>query len=97
VALAQCFCRSTGETPVPPTDFFEENKMAKKKKQSARKETQELCQKVRQEATDKLRQMRETTVGDLLDRSLNVVKKHPGAGVLLAAAVGFFFGRLFKR
>ena len=71
--------------------------MAKKKKQSARKETQELCQKVRQEATDKLRQVRETTVGDLMDRSLKAVKKHPGAGVLLAAAVGFFFGRLFKR
>ena len=35
--------------------------------------------------------------GDLLDRTLHLVKKHPGLGVAAAAAVGFVLGRLFRR
>ena len=39
----------------------------------------------------------EFSFGDMLDRSLDIVKKHPGLGVAAAAAVGFFLGRLFRR
>ena len=58
---------------------------------------QQLYQKVRQEATDRLRTVREKSVGDLIDGTLNVVKKHPGPGVIVAAIIGFFLGRLFRR
>jgi len=58
---------------------------------------QQLYQKVRQEATDRLRAIREKSVGDLLDGTLEVVKRHPGPGVIVAAMLGFFLGRLFRR
>ena len=57
----------------------------------------QLYQKVRQEATDRLRAVRAKTVGDLVDGTLEVVKKHPGPGVIVAAMIGFFLGRLFRR
>ena len=56
-----------------------------------------LYEKVRQDATERLRKVRETTVGDAIDGTLQAVRKHPGPGVLLAMAVGFFLGRLFRR
>ena len=58
---------------------------------------QQLYQKVRQEATDRLKAVREKSVGDLIDGTLEVVKKHPGPGVIVAAMIGFFLGRLFRR
>jgi ElaB/YqjD/DUF883 family membrane-anchored ribosome-binding protein len=58
---------------------------------------QQLYQKVRQEATDRLRAVREKRVGDLIDGTLELVKKHPGPGVIVAAMIGFFLGRLFRR
>ena len=57
----------------------------------------QLYRQVRQEATDELRRVREKTAGDLIEGVLELVKKHPGPGVLLAVAVGFFLGRLFRR
>ena len=58
---------------------------------------QELYHKVRQEATAKLKNVREKTLGDLIDGTLEMVKKHPGPGLVIAAVVGFFLGRLFRR
>ena len=58
---------------------------------------QQLYQKVRQEATDRLKAVREKSVGDLIDGTLEVVKRHPGPGVILAAIIGFILGRLFRR
>ncbi len=56
-----------------------------------------LYQKVRQQATDRLKAAREKTVGDLIDGTLETVKKHPGPGVIVAVLIGFFLGRLFRR
>ena len=58
---------------------------------------QQLYEQVRQEATERLRRVRQTTVGDVMDNTLDVVKKHPGAGLTVAALLGFFLGRLFRR
>jgi len=58
---------------------------------------QQLYRQVRQEAAERLKQAREMTVGDLIDHTLEAVKRHPGPGVIMAAAIGFFFGRLFGR
>ena len=54
------------------------------------------CQ-VRAQAVDQLKRVRETTVGDVVDGTLKLVKKHPGPGVIIAAAIGFLLGRLFRR
>ena len=61
------------------------------------KKAREVYSQVRQKAAEQLKRARETTVADVVDGALNLVKKHPGPGVLLAAAIGFFLGRLFRR
>ncbi|MBN2473368.1 MAG: hypothetical protein JXB62_02075 [Pirellulales bacterium] len=57
----------------------------------------QLYRQVRQEATGRLKAVREKNLGELIDGTLSAVKKHPGPGVLVAAAIGFFLGRLFRR
>jgi ElaB/YqjD/DUF883 family membrane-anchored ribosome-binding protein len=61
------------------------------------KKARALYEQVRQQATDRLRQVREKTVGEMVDGTLKLVKKYPGPGVILAALFGFFLGRLFRR
>ncbi len=61
------------------------------------KKARELYEKTRQEATERIKAARETTLGELIDGSLETVKKHPGLGVLMAVVIGFFFGRLFRK
>ncbi len=53
--------------------------------------------RVRQEAVDRIRAVRETSVGDVLDGTLNTVRKHPGPGLVVAAILGFLLGRMFRR
>jgi ElaB/YqjD/DUF883 family membrane-anchored ribosome-binding protein len=57
----------------------------------------QLCQEFQREATERLRAIREKSAGDVIDGTLDLVKKHPGLGVIAAAAVGYFLGRLFRR
>jgi len=57
----------------------------------------EFYSQIRQQAVDQLKRVRETTVADMLDGTLKLVKKHPGPSVLIAAVIGFFLGRLFRR
>ena len=52
---------------------------------------------LRQQATERLKAVRRTSVGDVLDGTLGAVKRHPAAGLGIAALVGFLLGRLFRR
>jgi ElaB/YqjD/DUF883 family membrane-anchored ribosome-binding protein len=52
---------------------------------------------VRQQAVDRVKTVRETSVGDAIDGTLETVRRHPGAGLTIAAIIGFFLGRLFRR
>jgi len=61
------------------------------------KKAQQLYEKTRDEATEKLKKARSATLGDVIDGTLEMVKKHPGPGVIVAIVVGFFLGRLFRR
>jgi ElaB/YqjD/DUF883 family membrane-anchored ribosome-binding protein len=54
---------------------------------------EEVCQ----QAAKQLERVRHVEVGKLVDDSLTLVRKHPGAGVALAAFVGFCLGRLWRR
>lgn len=85
-----------------PTEAEElpEVKAAAQAVSRAREELEKACEtykNLRQEATDQVRKIRESTVGEVVEGSLEVVRKHPALGVGLAAMVGFFLGRLFRR
>jgi ElaB/YqjD/DUF883 family membrane-anchored ribosome-binding protein len=60
------------------------------------KKAQECCEEVRRRAAEKLEAVRKTTVGEVFDAGLGLIKKHPGPGMIVAAAAGFFLGRLFR-
>lgn len=57
----------------------------------------EAYARVRRQAAEQLKQVREKRLGDLMDDGLKLVKKHPVPSVALAALVGFWLGRLFRR
>ena len=61
------------------------------------KKARQAYRQVRSHAVDQLKQVREMSLGDLVDQTLKQVRKHPGPGVLIAAILGFFLGRLFRR
>ena len=52
---------------------------------------------VRQQAAEHLKEVREKSIGDVLDGTLDAVKRHPGTSLTLAAVFGFLLGRLFRR
>lgn len=58
---------------------------------------QEKYRNVRQQAAEEIKSLREKNVGDVLADGLSLVRRYPGAGVAVAAFVGFFLGRLFRR
>jgi ElaB/YqjD/DUF883 family membrane-anchored ribosome-binding protein len=58
---------------------------------------QQLYEGVRQKAAEKVKKAKEMTLGEVIDDTLQVVKKHPGPAVIIATFVGFFLGRLFRR
>lgn len=85
--------------PVEP-DELPEVKAAAEAIRRAQAELEKACAtytNLRKEATEQVRKLRESTVGDVIDGTLKAVKKHPALGVGLAALVGFFLGRLFRR
>ncbi len=61
------------------------------------REARQCYDEVRRKATERLRDAREITLGDVLNRVLVSVKRHPRSSLAAAAAVGFFLGRLFRR
>jgi ElaB/YqjD/DUF883 family membrane-anchored ribosome-binding protein len=58
---------------------------------------QAYCENVRQRAAERLKTLRAASVGDVIDGTLDAVRRHPGASVTIAALVGFFLGALFRR
>jgi len=56
-----------------------------------------LLEEARETAVERVAWLRDRTAGELIDTSLEFVRKHPGLGVLTAASLGYFFGRLFRR
>jgi hypothetical protein len=52
---------------------------------------------VREQTADRIKQARDTTVGDVVDGTLKTAKRYPGASVVAAAFLGFMLGRWFRR
>ncbi len=47
--------------------------------------------------TERVAKTRALTVGDILDGTMEFVRRHPAAGVLTAGLIGFLLGRPKKR
>jgi ElaB/YqjD/DUF883 family membrane-anchored ribosome-binding protein len=58
---------------------------------------QAYYENLRQQAVERVKAVRATSVGDVIDGTLDTVRRHPGAGLTIAAIVGFLLGRLFRR
>ena len=58
---------------------------------------QAFYEHVRQQTAERLKAVRKTSVGDVVDCTLDTVKRRPGASLTLAAVLGFMLGRLFRR
>ena len=52
---------------------------------------------VRQQAAQKVEEIRETTVGEVVDGALEVVRKYPGPSLLAALAFGFMLDRWLRK
>ena len=52
---------------------------------------------LRERASEKVEEIRETTVGEMVDGALEVVRKYPGQSLLAAFACGFMFDRWLRR
>lgn len=57
----------------------------------------ETYHRLRDQATDELSDLRQKNFGDLVEHTLECVRKHPGPGILAALLAGLFLGRLFRR
>ena len=88
------------EKPEPGPDEMPEVRAAEEAVRRAKEELKRargLYVGVRRQATDQIRQVRGKTVGELINDVIGLVKKHPGPGVVIAALLGMFLGRIFRR
>jgi ElaB/YqjD/DUF883 family membrane-anchored ribosome-binding protein len=58
---------------------------------------QAYYEKIRQQAVESVNAVRKASVGDVIDGTLETVRRHPGASLTVAAMLGLFLGRLFRR
>lgn len=60
-----------------------------------------IYREVQEQAAEGIKKLRESKVSDVVDTTvettMELVRKHPGPGVVVAALCGFFLGRLFRR
>ena len=88
---------AAAETPDGQPPELDAAEAAVRRAKAELKKAEEVYHQIRREATDQLKRARESTVADLVDGTLKLVKRYPGPGVVVAAVIGFFLGRLFRR
>lgn len=72
---------------------LEAAEVAVQQAREALRRAQDVYERAKNQATEHLEQARETTVGDVVDGTRRLVRRYPGAGVLVASLLGFFLGR----
>jgi len=85
------------EAPQPEVREVDEAAGAVHRAEEELQKAREWYGRVRRDAAEQLKEVRETTVGDLVEATLNGVRRRPAAGLFFAALAGFFLGRLFRR
>ena len=58
---------------------------------------QNIYEDLRRQAAEKIQDVREKKVGDLVDCTLDAVKKHPGPSMIVSVALGFCMGRWLQK
>ena len=58
---------------------------------------QKFYEDIRRQAAEKIQDVRQRKVGDLVDSTLDAVKKHPGPSMLVSVAMGFCMGRWLQK
>jgi ElaB/YqjD/DUF883 family membrane-anchored ribosome-binding protein len=58
---------------------------------------QKIYEDIRQQAAEKIQDIREKKVGELVDCTLDTIKKHPGPSLVVSAALGFCMGRWIQK
>jgi ElaB/YqjD/DUF883 family membrane-anchored ribosome-binding protein len=58
---------------------------------------QQVYEKYRGQAVEQLRQVRQKTVGEVMDEAVALVRKYPGPSLLIGLLIGFFLGRKISR
>jgi ElaB/YqjD/DUF883 family membrane-anchored ribosome-binding protein len=58
---------------------------------------QKIYEDLRQQATAKVREVREKNVGELVDSTLDAIKKYPGRSMVVSIALGVCVGRWVQR
>lgn len=89
-------CEADAPQPEEPEDLQLAREAVRRAKAKLRK-AQNAYRDVREGAAERVKKVRESTVGDAIDGTLKLVRKHPGPSVIVAALLGFFLGRLFRR
>jgi hypothetical protein len=89
----------TGEAPsVEPCSSAEELAAeAVRLAQAELKKAQEFYDNLRRRAAEKFEDVREQKVGELIDGTLEAIRKRPGLCLVASAAVGFCAGRLLQK
>ncbi len=61
------------------------------------RKAEQAYEDVRAKAAEKIEEVKEKSVGEVIDDGRELVRKYPGISVAAAALAGFFLGRLFSR
>ena len=68
------------------------------KRAKAEFEKAQACyESVRQQAAERLKAVRASCVGDVINGTLDAVRRHPCKSLTIVALLGFLLGRLFRR
>jgi ElaB/YqjD/DUF883 family membrane-anchored ribosome-binding protein len=87
---------TTNASPQAPADVCSAADALKRAKEEFEK-AQACYENICQKAADKLKAVRDSRVGDVIDVTLDAVRQHPGKSLTIAAILGFFLARLFRR
>jgi ElaB/YqjD/DUF883 family membrane-anchored ribosome-binding protein len=60
-------------------------------------QAQQYCQQLRSDATVEWKDLRQANFTEVMEKSLEFVRKNPAVGVSIAAILGYFLGRIFRR
>jgi ElaB/YqjD/DUF883 family membrane-anchored ribosome-binding protein len=83
-------------SPQAPADVCSAADALKRAKEEFEK-AQAYYENVCQQAAERLKTIRASCVGDVIDGTLDAVRRHPGTSLTMAALLGFYLGRLFRR
>ena len=89
--------KAAPQQPVDDAPEVSEAADALKAAQDELKKAQANYHRLREQAAEKVDEIRETTVGEMVDGALEVVRKHPGSSLLAAFAAGFMFDRWLRK